>query len=227
MTIWENLLKFGYLSLPEFKLQINDINSIKEGLLQTCINTYNANNNHHEDYYKRYKINELLTPQLKRIAELHLNNKVNLTDVYKISRIISESEKNESYRGHFDSHIFTLVTPVQIPESSNSINSGQLILYPKVRDEPKNEFSNIMGKLKFKKYSSESGEKLLIEKNYKSVVFDFSDLCPVLFLGRQSFHYNRSFESKTDEKRITLLTHFFDPSPKYGIGNINRLFRRR
>ena len=227
MINWDLLLKLGYLSLPQLKLQNSDINFIKDGLLETCNNTYNEENIFHEEYLRRFQINEVLVPHLKLIAEMYFNKKVDVKDIYKISRVISETDKNESYRGHFDSHIFTLVTPVQVPESISELNAGQLILYPKIRKEPANEFINIAGKLKFKKYSSLLGERLLVKKQIKYVAFDFKDLCPVIFLGRQSFHFNRSFRSKNGEKRITLLTHFFDPSPRYGIGRLNRLFRNR
>ena len=57
--------------------------------------------------------------------------------------------------------------------------------------------------------------------------FDFADNIPVLFLGRVTLHGNRGFKEEMENYRITLLTHFFDPSPKYGIGNILRLLRSR
>ena len=58
------------------------------------------------------------------------------------------------------------------------------------------------------------------------VEFDFVNLKPVLFLGRQCFHGNRSFAKAPDGIRVTLLTHFFDPSSN-GIGSILRKLRSR
>ncbi len=146
-------------------------------------------------------------------------------DIYTISRIVYSFDNLESYRGHFDSHIFTLVTPVVIP-NANDRESGQLIVFPKIRKEPSNELSNILGKLKFKLlYANKKGFKNLMKKNtYEE--FDFTNLNPVLFLGRQSFHGNRSFAKAPDGIRVTLLTHFFDPNSK-GIGNLLRKLRNR
>ena len=125
----------------------------------------------------------------------------------------------------FDSHLFTLVTPVVIPKANDS-ESGQLILFPKIRKEPKLEILNILGKLRYKIfYGNKKGFDNLISKN-KHVELDFTNLNPVLFLGRQSFHGNRSFAKLPDGIRITLLTHFFDPNSK-GIGNILRKLRNR
>ena len=59
------------------------------------------------------------------------------------------------------------------------------------------------------------------------VEFDFKNLNPILFFGRQSCHGNRSFAEQPDGVRITLLTHFFDPSPSYGVGNVLRKLRNR
>ena len=61
-------------------------------------------------------------------------------------------------------------------------------------------------------------------KNYEE--FNFNNLNPILFLGRQSFHGNRSFAKVPDGIRITLLTHFFDPSSG-GIGALLRKIRNR
>ena len=50
---------------------------------------------------------------------------------------------------HFDSHIFTLVTPVIIPKTKSS-ESGQLITFPNLRVEPIGEIYNIISKLYYK-----------------------------------------------------------------------------
>ena len=64
-------------------------------------------------------------------------------------------------------------------------------------------------------------------KLVKPLYFDFNELNPIIFLGRQSFHYNKPFKSLDGSKRITMLTHFFDPSPRIGLGALNRLIRGR
>ena len=58
-----------------------------------------------------------------------------------------------------NSHLFTLVTPVVIPKLKEP-ESGQLIVFPKIRNEPTSELSNFLGKLKFKiLYASKRGFK--------------------------------------------------------------------
>ena len=85
---------------------------------------------------------------------------------------------------------------------------------------------NILQKIQFKKYV-EKEKFLSLKRKYKYVEFDFFDMNPILFLSNQCLHTNRAFINKEGNSRITLLTHFFDPSPNYGIGNILRKLRNR
>ena len=55
----------------------------------------------------------------------------------------------------------------------------------------------------------------------------FDDYRPLLFLGNTFFHTNKPVDEDASSYRLTLLTHFYDPSPKYGVGNILRILRSR
>lgn len=218
------LFTSGFVELPNLKFNSDQFN-LNE-VVSNSENIYNTNSSIHDKYSKEFKIKTRIKDQLIELSKKYLNISVNKNDLYCITRVVKSFDNKESYRGHFDSHLFTLVTPVNIPKTNDN-ESGQLILFPNLRKEPKYEFMNIIDKIYYKIfYSSQDGfKKLMKNKNFEE--FDFKNNIPVLFLGRQSFHGNRGFAKAPKGVRVTLLTHFFDPSPKYGIGNILRLLRKR
>ena len=67
------------------------------------------------------------------------------------------------------------------------------------------------------KFSSNSSKK----------IDDFRDYQPLLFVGNTTLHTNYPVSPDCSSYRLTLLAHFFDPSPKYGIGGFLRLIRNR
>ena len=206
------LLKNGYVKIP--KLKIKDHYDIKyDGKI------YQVDSKPHLNYLKNNQIEKLLAPQLRKIA-LDNYNVINFNNLqYNVTRKIEPNSSSESYRFHFDSHLFTLIVPVTIPKKS-----GQLIIFPKIRKYNNNEFLNFLQKAIFKFFSNKCGFFLLkIFFPYK--VFDFVDNVPVLFLGYESLHANFPFNDNS--KRITFLTHFFDPGSKFSIGNIMRSLRKR
>jgi hypothetical protein len=218
------LISNGYTSLPQIKIESISSDEI-DYLISSRDKTYTASTEFHKKYIEKNKIYLELKNDLKEIAKKYYKNKAKYDDTYSITRITKGSQSSESYLGHFDSHLFTLVTPVVIPEA-NTEEFGQLIIFPKIRKEPKNELINIFWKTFYKIYNTkEKFTKLMEKKNY--VELDFKDSNPILFLGRVSLHANRGFKEDMKTYRITLLTHFFDPSPKYGIGNMLRIFRSR
>jgi hypothetical protein len=220
----DNLLNNGFTSLPQIKNRsISDEEF--QNLIESKDKVYTSGTEFHQKYIDENNIYSELKHDLKSIAKKYYKKNYKYDDTYEITRITKGSQKSESYLGHFDSHLFTLVTPIVIPNTNYS-ESGQLIVFPKIRKEPKNELTNIIGKILYKRYhSKDSFTKLMKYKKYNE--FDFKDKVPVLFLGRVSLHGNRGFREEMENYRITLLTHFFDPSPKYGIGNILRAIRSR
>jgi len=214
----------GYTSLPQIANNNISEEEIKE-LIANKDKIYTSGTDFHKKYIKEKNIYAELKKDLTKIASKYYKSNSTYNDTYEITRITKGTQGSEAYLGHFDSHLFTLVTPIVIP-TTNSDESGQLILFPKIRNEPKYEISNIIGKIFYKKYQSKK-KFLELMKSKKFVEFDFKDETPVLFLGRVSLHGNRGFAENMSSHRITLLTHFFDPSPKYGIGNILRILRSR
>tara|TARA_Y100000766_G_C18911372_1_gene608515 strand:- start:1519 stop:2208 length:690 start_codon:yes stop_codon:yes gene_type:complete len=219
----EYLIENGYVELPQLKysLSVEEINKIKNNSDKIFV----SNSDYNKKYNEALKIDTQLRDELSNLCINYFKIHPDINDIYTNVRVLRSFTNTESYRGHFDSHIFTLVTPICMPKIDDS-EAGQLIVFPKIRKEPKSELSNFLGKLKFYLYRNENGFKNLL-KNKKFIEFDFKNLNPILFLGRQSFHGNRSFSKNPEGIRITFLTHFFDPSPKYGIGNILRIIRNR
>tara|TARA_B110000263_G_C15161356_1_gene442538 strand:- start:48 stop:737 length:690 start_codon:yes stop_codon:yes gene_type:complete len=222
-SVKKSLLRDGYVELAELKYVLSKFEI--ETMQNNSDKVFASNSEYNKVYNKQFNIDTQLRDELSDFCTEFFKIKHDINDIYTNIRVLKSFTNKESYRGHFDSHIFTLVTPICMPDSK-STESGQLIVFPKIRKEPTSELSNILGKLKYFSCRNEKGFKNLL-KTKKFVEFDFKNLNPVLFLGRQSFHGNRSFKEKPDGIRISLLTHFFDPSPKYGIGNILRGLRNR
>ena len=219
-----SLILKGFTDLPQIKNEFISSEEI-DHLIASKDKIYTSSTDFHKKYIDKNDIYTKLKKDLNEIAKKYYKKNSDFDDTYEITRITKGSQASESYLGHFDSHLFTLVTPVVIPKI-NSEESGQLIVFPKIRKEPKNELINILGKIFYKKYhSKERFTELMKTKDYEE--FDFKNQTPMLFLGRVTLHGNRGFKEDMTTHRITLLTHFFDPSPKYGIGNILRKLRSR
>lgn len=217
----EILLIQGYVKLPDLR----STEDPKEIISAKHSGTYSSASEFQNRYLDTIGFNKIIK-QLSDIASSNFNKKVDHTDVYKILRVVQSSNIKESYRMHFDSHLFTLVTPVVIPNTKSS-ESGQLITFPNLRVEPIGEIYNIISKLYYKFFLTGKINVTKFSAKFKAVEFDFSDKVPILFLGRSTLHGNRGFAEVPDGIRITMLTHFFDPSPTYGIGNLIRLIRNR
>ncbi|MDB0032778.1 hypothetical protein N9E67_00735 [Amylibacter sp.] len=164
--------------------------------------------------------------ELAKKAKSEFGLDVKSNDIYNVCRLVRPGDTAEGFRGHFDSHLFTLVTPIQIPDFANLDSTGQLHYFPLARQRPRSEIRNVLGKLAYKRFNSASGFDKLAAKTNK-IIDDFADYQPLLFLGNTTFHGNSPIQSGVSENRMTILTHFFDPSPKYGIGQVMRMLRKR
>ena len=56
----------------------------------------------------------------------------------------------------------------------------------------------------------------------KVKIDDFRDYQPLLFIGNTPLHTNYPVSNNCSSYRLTLMAHFFDPSPKYGVGGLLR-----
>ena len=221
----ELLFSNGYVSLPQYKISEKSKLSFLQSVEQNEFLGYQSNFLEHQKYTEESGIQEVLAEQLKNLARQRFNYKCDKNDIYKITRIITSSQTSEHFRFHFDSHLFTLVTPINIPYCTEQ-NKGELILAPLLRKEPINELKNAFSKIYFKKYANIEGFNKLKERKILKF-FDFRNEEPLLFLGRCCYHANNKFTSLNNEKRITILTHFFDPSPAISVGRFMRYIRNR
>lgn len=221
----EILLSKGFVKLPsinEFALDIvaedisNDMgeNTFKELCLP------------HEIFLKNLGVEQFLTPKLFNLAEKILGFEGDISNQYHVSRKVEPGNSKEMYRAHFDSHLFTMVLPIKIPKPVKSGSAGDLIYFPNAREFPKTEMSNFIGKLYYKTFASKEGiNKLSYKKNM--FIENFNDYRPLLFIGNKTLHTNKQVTSDCSSYRLTCLSHFFDPSPKYGIGSTLRMIRPR
>ena len=117
----------GWVRLSDFKLDIK----LKERLLRendVDQKVYKENSNLSLDYLKATKLDRYLINLLKEFLPESYNS-IN-PDFYNVCRVVSSSDDKEAFRAHFDSHTFTVVSPIQIPLfEENQLMKGQLILF--------------------------------------------------------------------------------------------------
>ena len=221
----DDLILNGFVKLPSiepFELDIiaDGISSEMKGA------TFSELCSSHQLFLNRLGIDEILAPKLYSLAKNKLNYKGKIANQYHVARKVDPGNSKEMYRAHFDSHLFTIVFPIKIPKSADGGSAGDLIYFPKARNSPKNELTNFLAKAFYKRFASKKGIDKLSKKQNK-IIDNFSDLQPLLFIGNTTLHTNKKVAEDCSSYRLTLLAHFFDPSPKYGIGGILRKIRSR
>ena len=221
----EELLDKGFVKFPTIKpFDLDDVDKKISDEIKG--NTFFEACNSHKNFLDKLNLNDFLVPKLFQIAKSNFGFKGEIDDQYHIARRVEPGNSKEMYRAHFDSHIFTMVIPIKIPNSSSSGSSGDLIFHPNSRENPNSEIVNILSKAYHKRYASKDGlEKF--GKNHTQLVDNFTDYRPLLFIGNTTLHTNKPVSLCCDSHRLTLLAHFFDSSSKYGIGSLLRLIRNR
>ncbi len=221
----KKLLKDGFVKLPP--LDFFNLSAISENITKDMKgNTFSELCSSHKDFLQELDLEKYLTPKLYEIARDLFGYKGELSNQYHIARRVEPGNSKELYRAHFDSHLFTLVLPLKIPLAQKGGSVGDLIYFPNARGRPKNEFINFLEKVYHKKYASKEGLDDFAVKHNK-ITDDFHDYCPLLFIGNTTLHTNKQVSSDCSTYRLTLLAHFFDPSPKYGVSGLIRLLRAR
>ena len=221
----EELSKNGFVKLPSlesFKLDdlARSINVEMNG------STFSELGSSHDLFLQQLCIEKYLTPKLYDIARNFLGYRGEMSNQYHIARRIEAGNLKEMFRAHFDSHLFTMVLPVKIPELKAGAEVGDLIYFPKARKAPKSEIGNFIGKISHKHFASQKGVEIFSESHHK-LTDDFQYYKPLLFIGNTTLHTNKQVSADYATYRLTLLAHFFDPSPKYGVGGLLRLLRNR
>lgn len=221
----EQLNEKGYVKLPS--LNFCDLDNFSNKISSEMGSlTFKELCSAHKNFLELLQIEKYLSPKLYAIAKDKYKFTGDLHDQYHIARKVDPGNSKEQYRAHFDSHLFTMVLPIKIPNSLDNKTIGELIYFANIRNMPKNELTNFMGKVFFKKNSSKKGLEILAKK-YNQKVDDFKNYQPLLFLGKTTLHTNLPVSYDCNSYRLTLLAHFFDDSPKYGIGKILRYLRNR
>jgi hypothetical protein len=221
----DELVRKGYVKLPS--LNHFNLSSFAQKIYEDMNGkTFQELGPTHEVFLRELDLAEHLTPKLFEIAQKFMNYKGEISNQYHIARCVKPGNSNELYRAHFDSHLFTLVLPLKIPTVLCDGSAGDLIYFPRARRMPKNEAINFVGKAFHKKYASKKGIERFAIKN-EMLTNDFSDCCPLLFLGKTTLHTNKPVSIDCSSYRLTLLAHFFDSSPKYGVGGLMRFLRAR
>tara|TARA_B100001059_G_C17828869_1_gene583278 strand:+ start:1285 stop:1974 length:690 start_codon:yes stop_codon:yes gene_type:complete len=216
------LIKNGYCFLPSIKSLIDTDKYYEIIMNETRNKSYNENCNSHIKLLNEFGFNDILAPKLFDLSKSTFNYTGSIKNQYHIVRNVFPNQLSESYRGHFDSHLFTLIIPINIPDSDFH-NNGQLAFFPKARNLPQSEIINFLQKLYFKRFNSKKGFQALSVK--KEILYEnFLNYRPLIFLGMLTFHGNLPI---SDCYRQTLLSHYFDPSPSWGVGSLLRNIRKR
>lgn len=221
----ELLVKDGAVKLPSLKLL--DLASLASDIsTEMGSTTFKELGFNHKRFLDTLLVSKYLTPKLIDIAREIFGYKGDISNQYHIARKVEPGNSKEMFRAHFDSHLFTMVLPIQIPNTIEGGSAGELIYFPNARSTPGGEIKNFIEKAYYKKYASKDG----IEKFsafHEKKIDDFRDYQPLLFIGNKTLHTNYPVSVDCCSFRLTLLAHFFDPSPKYGVGSLLRILRNR
>jgi hypothetical protein len=223
----EQLIEHGFVKLPSLKEFDLDLDFVASDISDEMGSlTFKELGSGHKNFLRDLSIDEYLTPKLHNIAKNLYSYEGDLSNQYHIARKVEPGNTKEMFRAHFDSHLFTMVLPIRIPETDQNGTAGDLIYFPHARKVPANEISNFIGKAYYKNFASKKRmEKFSL--NHKKRIDNFKDYQPLLFVGNTTLHTNFPVSLECSGYRLTLLAHFFDPSPKYGVGGLLRLLRNR
>ena len=219
------LLSNGFIKLDAMKLEDKTtiVESIKDEMMGA---NFKESGKAHQKFLSDIGIFEHFQQSLYQLATEHLNYTGTIENQYHIARCVSNLNHSEAYRSHFDSHLFTLVIPLEIPAEPRIERSGALYFLSKARPLARNEFENFLGKVYFKKFSGMQGYRRLAKQSGFET-YDFADGRPLLFCGSTTLHGNFPVARDLNCDRLTLLAHFFDPAPAFGVGNLFRFIRAR
>lgn len=224
-SVLKPLIKNGYVKLPS--LHQFDLESVAESInAEMKGETYAELCPSHKLFLEDLDLDNTLTPKLFEIAKNVFGYKGEISNQYHIARRVDPGNSKEMYRAHFDSHLFTMVLPIKIPVAKDGGTVGDLIYFPNARKSPKSEISNAFGKASHKRFASKEGLEVFAE-SHNQITDNFSDYAPLLFVGNTTLHTNMQVTRDCSSYRLTLLAHFFDPSPKYGVGAMLRMIRNR
>ncbi|WP_299257389.1 hypothetical protein [uncultured Kushneria sp.] len=222
----EGFMERGAMMFPALSESL-DVDAYAREIMQEVVGrTFCASSPTHARLLDALEVRNELAPVLHGMAREHFGYQGSLEDQYHIARLVTPGNSTEQYRAHFDSHLFTLVIPLIIPTATDGNEAGELLYRPNARRHPRSELENTAGKVWFKRYANRERATRLLEKK-QFTLENFAERRPMLFSGRTTLYTNRAVSLAASGPRLTLLAHFFDPSPRYGVGKLLRTLRRR
>ncbi len=225
VKIIEDINEKGFSKLPSIKDFI-DLDGISHEISESIGNkNFQENNPSFKRMLQDLGIFQNLIPKLFEHSVSELGYRGSIDNNYLVTRRVNPGDK-ESFRAHFDSHLYTFVFPLMIPNKIENKNCGELVYFPNIRKNPTNEIVNIFGKIYYKKYASKSSLLKLMEKTEHRIE-GFSSYEPLLFRGNTFLHSNYDLDSSYNHYRMTCLLHLFDPFEDFGIGSLIRKIRKR
>ena len=215
----------GFSKLPSIK-DFVDLENVSLEISESIGNkNFQENNATFKKLLEDLGIFRNLIPKLFEHSVKELGYKGSIENKYLVTRKVNPGDK-ESFRAHFDSHLYTFVFPLKIPNKIEDKNCGELVYFPNIRRNPRHELINILGKIFYKQYASKASLIRLMEKSeYK--IEDFNSYQPLLFRGNTFLHSNFDLNSSYNNYRMTCLLHLFDPFEDFGIGSLIRKIRKR
>lgn len=225
IKLQDDLKQNGFAYLPSISSHVESLSTLETFKKEIGSNSgYKEDSKAHLDLYEHLGLEKLYQEVLLKYLREHCKQDVDEADRYFISRYVSGGDNSEAYRGHFDSHFFTIVLPIKINDTLDE-DIGELVAFPAARKDPSSEIKNIWQKITWKRYASKSGfEKLKIKKKY--IKETFTNYKPLIFLGRTTFHGNNIVQEAAGE-RLSFLCHYVDTSGSNGVGQIARRIRNR
>lgn len=223
----KKLDKDGYYSSNKI-LTKKDLNALRK-LVQ--INLKRNNNSYFfladKKLNKTYINNKIFTKKFENLFD-KLSTNLKLKNykkqkIYKVLRVIAGNRsKKESYRYHFDAHLFTVLIPIFIPKNKTK-NNGDLIIYPNFRKLTNILIINIIQKLLFQNRVAKFLLKNKIIFNNKEKILKLKPGNIYIFYGYRTLHGNKDIDPK--QVRATLLLHFYDIFNESNLVKLNRNLR--
>lgn len=229
-TIKKNFDLRGYCELKNF-ISKKELKSLKKfvqlNLKKNNDKTFFLSSRSNNLINRYFNNNKMLKKKIKLF--LHkLSEKFDIADykkkeIYTVLRVIkNERIQNESYKFHFDSHLFTIIVPIFIPNTKKS-NNGHLFISPNLRKINKSILINIFQKITYQILLKKilGYKKLIKVLNFKKIVLKPGSI--FLFNGFRNLHGNADIAN--GDLRATLLIHFYDIFESSKLVNLNRQLR--
>jgi hypothetical protein len=216
MTAIEIIKKVRDEGFCIFKLPESLVQKIANSRVGDFSDGFHINNEVHLSIIKDIPVIKELEEEMRQEAN---QQKYDFNEIHVVRSV--DSNSNERLRTHFDSHLYTIVLPSQLPDPVGE-DFGQLYMVPCKRRRPSSDLNNLVSKLSSFLYRGRTGMKLL-RRNKGYLEINLGKDEGIVFEGMVCLHGNKP--NLTVQKRVTLISHYIDPFPK-GAGALMRSIRK-